>query len=230
MTQLLVSVRDAEEARLAIAGGAAAIDVKEPAGGALGAADSTVWHSVVAEVGNRVPLSAALGELQDVAAFSAAALVQFQYAKVGLSGYRSDVAWPSRWRTVQNRLPSTTELVAVIYADHTRARSPRPRDVLSAAVDLGLKALLIDTFDKQHGNLLAHQSLDQLQSLCAAARKNQMFIVLGGSLDVAAAREVLPLAPDWIAVRTAVCRTGRTGRIDQQRVQVLAATLGGGRP
>ena len=229
MTQLLVSVRDAQEAGLAIAGGAAAIDVKEPDGGALGAADSIVWQRVAAEVGKRVPLSAALGELRDVAPFSAAALAQFQYAKVGLSGCRGDFAWRSRWRTLQNQLPSTIELVAVIYADHMRARSPHPRDVLSAAVDLGLKALLIDTFDKQHGNLLAHQTLDQLQALCAVARKNQMLIVLGGSLDLAAAREVLPLAADWIAVRTAVCQAGRTGRVDQHRVQELAEALGSGR-
>ena len=46
MTGLLVSVRDAKEAQQAVSGGADVIDVKEPAHGALGAADPTVWSQV----------------------------------------------------------------------------------------------------------------------------------------------------------------------------------------
>ena len=65
MTRLLVSVRSAAEAEAALAGGAAVIDVKEPARGALGRADDAVIADVVRAVAGRAPVSAALGELRD---------------------------------------------------------------------------------------------------------------------------------------------------------------------
>ena len=58
MTGLLVSVRNGEEAAQALAGGAAVVDVKEPARGALGRADFGRLAEVVEAVGGRVPLSA----------------------------------------------------------------------------------------------------------------------------------------------------------------------------
>ena len=47
MTQLLVSVRSAEEAEAALAGGAHLIDIKEPTRGALGHADATTIADIV---------------------------------------------------------------------------------------------------------------------------------------------------------------------------------------
>ena len=46
MAQLLVSVRSADEARTALAGGASIIDVKEPDHGSLGQAPWSVWRDV----------------------------------------------------------------------------------------------------------------------------------------------------------------------------------------
>src|SRR5438128_1572682 len=60
---LLVSVRSAAEAEIAIGAGAALIDVKEPSRGPLGRADDTTIAAVVKQVAGRRPVSAALGEL-----------------------------------------------------------------------------------------------------------------------------------------------------------------------
>ena len=53
-TKLLVSVRSAAEALTALEGGAALIDVKEPAHGSLGRADLQVIGEVVRAVGRRL--------------------------------------------------------------------------------------------------------------------------------------------------------------------------------
>ena len=45
MAGLLVSVRSADEARTALAGGATVIDVKEPERGPLGRADPATWRA-----------------------------------------------------------------------------------------------------------------------------------------------------------------------------------------
>ena len=64
-TGLLVSVRSAAEALVAMAGGADLIDVKEPSRGSLGAVDPEVLSEICDAVGGRLPISAALGELAE---------------------------------------------------------------------------------------------------------------------------------------------------------------------
>ena len=63
---LLVSVRNAVEAEVALGGGADWIDVKEPTRGALGAADPQTIQSVIQTVAGRTPVSVAVGEFQEL--------------------------------------------------------------------------------------------------------------------------------------------------------------------
>ena len=69
MTQLLVSVRNADEAVAAVRGGAHIIDVKEPHQGSLGCATPEVIVAIaeaIREVNDtQLPLSLALGELPE---------------------------------------------------------------------------------------------------------------------------------------------------------------------
>ena len=65
MTGLLVSVRDAMEARAALHGGADLIDIKEPRAGSLGSAEVGTWREICEVVATAKPLSVALGELLD---------------------------------------------------------------------------------------------------------------------------------------------------------------------
>ncbi len=64
-TRLLVSVRSAAEAQLAIQAGVDVIDVKDPTRGSLGNASPETWQEVLNLVGDAVPTSAACGELVD---------------------------------------------------------------------------------------------------------------------------------------------------------------------
>src|SRR5918911_1695842 len=61
--KLLVSVVDAAEARLAVAGGVDVVDVKNPAEGSLGAAAPGVIAEVREAIPAELPLSAAIGDL-----------------------------------------------------------------------------------------------------------------------------------------------------------------------
>src|SRR5438045_845951 len=83
--ELLVSVRSAAEAEAALEGGAAVIDVKEPANGPLGRADDETIAAVVRRVAGRRPVSAALGELPgQPAPYVGGGL---SYMKWGLAGW-----------------------------------------------------------------------------------------------------------------------------------------------
>src|ERR671923_2585613 len=85
--RLLVSVRDADEARAALRGGAEVIDAKDPSRGALGAVDASVLHDIVAVVGGKRPVSAALGDASTGAeverAARTAASCGLSYVKLG---------------------------------------------------------------------------------------------------------------------------------------------------
>lgn len=63
--RLLVSVRDQLEAQAAMDGGADIIDVKDPGTGPLGFAGFDTISQIAELVGDRVPVSAALGECTD---------------------------------------------------------------------------------------------------------------------------------------------------------------------
>jgi uncharacterized protein (UPF0264 family) len=242
-TRLLVSVRDADEARDALDAGADLIDVKEPARGSLGAADPDQIAAVLQAVSGRVPVSAALGELLESSRHTPSAVrsnsdrvgqglpcpastgVGLHYAKLGLAGCSSLPDWPQRWSAALKRLPAGIGAVAVVYADWRLAQSPQPRQVLAEAVRLGCQALLVDTFDKSRGPLLEHWPLSDLAPFVAEVRQQGLAAVLGGSLGAAEISALLPLAPDYVAVRGAVCHQTRTGRLDPVLVRKLRRLL-----
>jgi uncharacterized protein (UPF0264 family) len=227
MTRLLVSVRSAGEARDALAGGADLIDVKEPERGSLGRAEGRVWREVASVVAGRAPVSAALGELAefDPSPGDFADWRAVQFAKLGLAGCAALADWPRRWADAIASFPSTVRPVAVSYADWRLIEAPPPEEVLAVGHATGCTAWLIDTADKRRGGLLDHVTLENLSAWIELARQGEMLTVLAGSLVLASIQTVLPLAPDYLAVRGAVCRDGRSGSLDAQRVRNIAAAM-----
>jgi uncharacterized protein (UPF0264 family) len=221
MTALLVSVRDAREAQVALDAGVALIDVKEPRRGSLGAADLEQIVAVLAAVEGRAPVSAALGELLEEKCDSSRLPGKLQYAKLGLAGCAAIADWPQRWARTLAAMPPTIQKVAVVYADWRTATAPSPQQILELAVTEHCAAVLVDTFDKSRGGLLEHWPLVELAPFAAAVRKQELRLVLAGSLTEADVPMLLPLMPDYLAVRGAVCRAARTDSIDGRLVERL---------
>jgi (5-formylfuran-3-yl)methyl phosphate synthase len=226
MTGLLVSVRNAMEAVVALDGGADLIDVKEPARGALGAADGAVWLDVLAVVARRVPTSAALGELADSPALpSHPALQGFNFAKLGLAGCGDQPHWSERWTWAVTQLPAETVPVAVVYADWQAARTPPPDEIVAVAARCGCGAVLVDTYVKAGATLLDLGAALPLAPLIESARDLGLKIVLGGGLGHESIPRVLALRPDYVAVRGAACRGARTDAVDGTLVRGLKQLL-----
>src|SRR5436309_10226423 len=128
MAALLVSVRNAAEACAALAGGAALIDVKDPAKGSLGPAPAEVIGAVSDAVSGRAPVSAARGELVDRGeeAFDSSRLA---YVKWGLAGCTGR-DWAAGWRRCREAVEgSGCRVVAAAYADWRRAGAPAVDEV-----------------------------------------------------------------------------------------------------
>ncbi len=227
MTKLLVSVRDAQETRVALDCGADLIDLKEPARGPLGAVEPSVAEDCLRTVAGRVDASLALGELLDFDTSGQPPPRGASFAKLGLAGCSMCPDWPSRFARVHADFLVGIGAVAVVYADWRKAHAPSPAEVLDHAPRLACRAVLVDTFEKSAGGLLDLWALDELAAFVSSVRRTGMLVVLAGSLDEQAIRRLLPLEPDYVAVRGAACKGGRNGQLDAGRVRRLAALVRG---
>jgi uncharacterized protein (UPF0264 family) len=224
--QLLVSVRNEDETRLALRFGADIVDLKEPRRGSLGRVAWLEIAKISKLVNNLRPLSVALGELIDFHEPNFKQHVRgVQFAKLGLSGMNIEPDWIGSWDRVVKQLPAGTSPVAVAYADFSSCNAPNPEAVLTAGVDLGCTAFLIDTFDKSQGSLFDHLSSKQLVQLGKAAKSGGMLFVLAGSLTRSMIAKVLSLKPDVVAIRGAACRDSRQGTIEGELIQKFKQAL-----
>ena len=225
-SSLLVSVRDIQEAELAWQVGVGLVDVKEPTRGSLGPADVTIWQEIAEKAPPETSLSVALGELTEIAEASSQAVPdRFQFAKIGLAGCGQNPKWHIRWAQAWEGLPNTTQRDAVAYADWHQADSPDPADVILTGSSIGCSTVLVDTYQNEAGDVLYNLSTQQLRDLRKLALDLQMTFVLAGSLKQDSLPCLMPLAPDYFAVRGAVCRPNRQGSICQALLREFAAAL-----
>ena len=89
----------------------------------------------------------------------------------------------------------------------------------------GSQRVLIDTRDKSRGGLLDHLALEYIEELAQECREQDVRLALAGSLSAAAIRALLPLEPEYVGVRGAACRGGRSGEIELAHVKSLAQLL-----
>jgi uncharacterized protein (UPF0264 family) len=227
-SRLLVSVRSTAEAIAACEGGAGLIDVKEPSRGSLGRADDAVVAAVVQAVGGRKPVSAARGELTEFlhSPQRKQTLSGLSYVKWGLAGCGRVADWRALLAAAAVKLPTDCRPVAVAYADWRRAAAPTPKEVCAFASDQRWGALLVDTWHKDGKTLLEFLALCELRPLVECCREAGVPVALAGSLGRRQIEMLLPLAPDWIAVRGAACREGnRNYEVDRERVCDLTTML-----
>jgi uncharacterized protein (UPF0264 family) len=226
MAKLLVSVRSASEARVAVAGGADVIDVKEPRRGSLGRAELATWREVLSQVDGKAPVSVALGELTDFRMELACTLpAGVRFAKLGLARCRSWRTWSDRWSRILHRLPPGILAVAVVYADADRCGAPPPEQIIRHAARLGCWGVLVDTHDKTGGTLLDLLPEVEMAGVVDAVRRRGMAVALAGSLGCREVATTMSWSPDLIAVRSAVCCGGRSGVVDQEKVRHLAQLM-----
>lgn len=229
---LLVSVRDVTEAAAATAGGAAIVDVKDPAAGPLGRADAAMAAEVVVAVAGRAPVTLACGELAagvdaildhvaDVLRRLPDGVAGPVAIKAGPSGLSIE-AWRAAFTRLAHRLPASIEPVAVAYADWEAAAAPRPETLLAAAARIGFPTMLVDTFDKSGPGLFAIASQGTIRDWITRAVDGGVALALAGRLSGTEVATGFSLGADMCGVRTAACDGGRQGRVAAPLVSRLA--------
>jgi uncharacterized protein (UPF0264 family) len=229
--RLLVSVTDADEARVAVEGGVDIVDVKNPAEGSLGAPAP----GVIARVRNIVPpdrpVGAAIGDLPNLpgtAALAAlgAARSGATYVKVGLWGTSTEDEAVTLLRAVREALNGGASLIAATYADAERVPSTPlpPRALVAAARRAGVDGCLLDTALKDGRGLFEWLDAAALAALVAEGHAAGLEMALAGALRAEDLPAVRATGADVAGVRSAACGGGRrTASLDAERIERLRA-------
>lgn len=227
-TQLLISVRSADEAEVALMGGADIIDVKEPVRGILGAAPMQVTRDIVKRIGGKRPVSATVGDIpldQALAASEATAATGVDYVKIGAFP-GGDLA--SGLMAHKSLADKGVQLILVMFAD----LEPNLR-LVRVAAEAGFKGVMFDTARKlsgflrsvareDRGNLRNILSDRQLRTFVSAAHEAGVMAGLAGSLDNDDIPELMALQPDVLGFRGAACKGGaREGALELSAVAAL---------
>jgi uncharacterized protein (UPF0264 family) len=222
VTRFLASVRSAEEALIALAGGADIIDAKEPLSGALGRVDARALAEILAAVARRRPVSATIGDMPLAPAPVGAAAAEMaargaDIVKIGLFDGdldgTLDALAPLAARGVR--------LVAVAFADHR----PDLEALIARCADAGFYGLMLDTARKGSGPLTAHLPRSALARFVAAARRAGLFTGLAGSLRRADIEVLAALGPDYLGFRSALTLGERGDALDADAVRAIRAAL-----
>jgi uncharacterized protein (UPF0264 family) len=230
--QLLVSVRNADEARDALDGGADVIDAKDPSRGALGAVDGVTLARVVSVTGRERPVSAALG---DVCSERETELLAHQAAAHGVSFIKMGFAGVSAADRAGTLLAAAVRgaggasgscgVIAVAYADADRANAISPTAVIRIAHDTGARGVLLDTAFKEGRTVFAIMGELHLGQWVAEAHRHHLMVALAGQLSASDFSRARSLGAGMVGVRGAACVGGRTGVVSRNRVAALAAVV-----
>ena len=243
---LLASLIGPREAAAAIDGRADVLDLKDPRRGAMGACDPEAVRAVarlrddpgtLRTWGRRVPISAALGDVQDApisgrysvpGLAAACAAAGAEVLKLGLAGVPNPEDAASILRVVARAARAGARgvrIVAASYADAAAAGAPDPALLPAIAAAAGVDGCLLDTFRKDGRTLAELMPQEDLRQFVAACRAAGLLCALAGSLGEAQLPAVVALRPDVIGARGALCEGGRSGRLDAARVRAFRDAL-----
>jgi uncharacterized protein (UPF0264 family) len=201
LIQLLISVKNVEEALVALGAGADIIDLKDPNVGALGALGLDETERIVRTINGRKTLSATAGENHAsletlIVSVKARAQLGLEIIKIAASSLFYTRDFVQNMQTFSNQ---GVKLVAVFFADEKM-----DLDLLEKIKQAGFFGAMVDTKNKQK-NLLQVQTRINLQSFTQACHQLQLKSGLAGSLLPQHIDLLIKFNPTYIGFRGGVC-------------------------
>ena len=149
-----------------------------------------------------------------------------ELVKLGLAGCADADGWTNDWLAAERAIRQVGEsLVAVVYADWQRARSPEPEQIVALAKRTASQYLLIDTFDKTSTGTLGCLGKVRLSSLLRLAQRESFRTVVAGGITPAEFTQLPTTSIDMVAVRGGDCPRDRLGQVDARLVEEFRRAL-----
>jgi (5-formylfuran-3-yl)methyl phosphate synthase len=222
MTQLLISVKNTQEALLALHAGADVIDLKDPNVGALGALDMQMTLEIVEAIDGRVVLSATVGE-GHVSIKALCQSIQMR-ADSGVDIIKiaiSDFFYTDEFFIeIQKLTKSNIKIVAVFFGD-----GEIDFELFPILQRTGFYGVMLDTQSKQLC-LLDHQSEQNICRFIEKSRENELISGLAGSLKILHIDFLIMFEPTFIGMRGGVCEENmRKSTLNNAKVQEVKNML-----
>lgn len=218
MTGFLASVDNLQDAIIANQYGADIIDLKDPSQGALGGLSIEDIQSIIDHLWEKATISATVGDLdadvsQILEKIKQVADTGVDYVKVGMfSQQHIDECLPA----FEYFARSGVKIIAVLFADSEF-------DIeltVKACKKARLSGVMMDTAGKKAGSLLLHRTLNELSTFIKTAKQLGLLTGLAGSLRQEDIAQLLPINPNYIGFRTALCENlTRTANISISAVE-----------
>ena len=204
MTQLLISVKNVEEALLALASGADIIDLKDPNVGALGALDMPISLTILAAISRHASnqmISTTVGENHaNLNELIAAMQQRAAMAQVILKIAVSDLFYGTNFLVEMRKLVDAgVKIVAVFFADERVDLT-----LLPIIKRVGFYGAMLDTKHK-HKNLLQTQTKDDLYLFTHFCHQHHLKSGLAGSLQTQHIDSLTEFCATYIGFRGGVC-------------------------
>jgi dihydroneopterin aldolase len=99
-------------------------------------------------------------------------------------------------------------------------------DIVEQCADAGFAGAMLDTARKGSGRLLNHLGLRALETFVTRCHARGLIAGLAGSLEAPDVPRLLPLAPDLLGFRSALCRAGnRKGELDPNAIAIIRGLI-----
>ena len=204
MSGFLASVDNLNDAVVVADHGADIIDLKDPKQGALGGLGIETIHSIVDHLWEKSVISATVGDLEaDVS------LILDRIGKVADTGVDYVKVGMFSQEHISNCLPTFEyharrgiKIIAVLFADQQFDIAA----TIKACKRAHLTGVMLDTAGKNAGSLLLHRDVKELAGFIRTANRYGLITGLAGSLRKQDIQTLLPLNPDYIGFRTALCK------------------------
>lgn len=228
MTQLLVSVTNIDEARIALENGADIIDLKDPAAGALGALPISLVKSVVnyvntQSVANRRLTSATIGDLPMLPDLIVERVVQLFDTKVNFIkiGFFESTNYQPCLDALRNIAQSGVKLIAVLFAENTYQA-----DLVEAIKEAGFIGVMLDTAKKNGLTFMDYYSDEQRKAFAKKVIENHLSFGLAGSLKLQHVVIAKEINPTYMGFRGGVCDANqRELALNAEKIRAIRKTL-----
>ena len=213
MVSVLVSVRNVEEAKIALRAGVDLIDLKEPEKAPMGMVDLSVVSLIQNALPSNLPLSMACGELCDIPKGSDFLPSGISFYKFGLSNCKSTGRWVDNLLSLKEQallLNKSAFVVPVLYGDYLKANSSKPFALLELLFEHSFFAIMIDTWAKDGSSVLDWVTVDELLQIQNKCHAHNVKFALAGSLNLEKITQLIRegVKPAWFGFRGAVCNEG----------------------
>jgi uncharacterized protein (UPF0264 family) len=211
LVSVLVSVRNVEEAQIALRSGVDLIDLKEPEKAAMGMVDLSVVSLIKNALPSNLSLSMACGELCDAPKQPDFLPNGMSFYKFGLSNCKTTGSWVDNLLLLKEQvllLNKSAFVVPVLYGDYLKADSSKPFALLELLFEHSFFAIMIDTWGKDGSSVLDWITIDELLQIQNKCDVHNVKFALAGSLNLERVTWLIRkgIKPAWFGFRGAVCK------------------------